>query len=189
MSATSSFTRAPPGYIDDDAIDRDALTHALAQYHGVLSADAASDERFEMSQSIADFRIRSVMCAPLINSDGRVLGVLQVDTLNQRHRYQPADLEVLASVAAQAANAIDNAQLHERAVQQRALERDLELAQQVQQSFLPQTRPEPPGYQFFDFYQAGFTHTRNGQWQQKKCRHHAGEYCQRDHDAPSFHIG
>ena len=32
----------------------------------ILSADAASDARFEMSQSIADFRIRSMMCAPLV---------------------------------------------------------------------------------------------------------------------------
>jgi serine phosphatase RsbU (regulator of sigma subunit) len=89
----------------------------------------------------------------LIVSDGRALGALQIDTLNQRHRFQPADLEVLASVAAQAAIAIDNAQLHERAIQPRAMEKELELAQQVKQSFLPQSRPEPAGYRFYDFYQ------------------------------------
>ena len=138
---------------DTIRISRTIVSRVMDSREAVLSADAGSDERFEMSQSIADFRIRSVMCAPLVNSDGSVLGVLQVDTLNQRHRFEAVDLDVLASVAAQAAIAIDNAQLHERLVQQRALERELELAQQVQQGFLPQTRPELPGYQFFDFYQ------------------------------------
>ena len=138
---------------DTIRISRTIVSRVMDSREAVLSADAGSDERFEMSQSIADFRIRSVMCAPLVNSDGSVLGVLQVDTLNQRHRFEAVDLDVLASVAAQAAIAIDNAQLHERAIQQRALERELELAQQVQQGFLPQTFPELPGYQFFDFYQ------------------------------------
>ena len=119
-----------------------------------MSADAASDSRFEMSQSIADFRIRSMMCAPLIDSDNQAFGVLQIDTLDQRSRFQPEDLEVLASVAAQAAIAIDNAQMHETAMRQQALERDLELAQAVQRGFLPEQPPNVSGYHFFDFYRA-----------------------------------
>lgn len=140
---------------DEDTIriSRTIVNQVMELREAILSADAASDERFEMSQSIADFRIRSVMCAPLINSDGDVLGVLQIDTLNQRHRFQPSDLEVLASVASQAAIAIDSARLHERAMQQQDLQRQLELAQQVQQRFLPQSRPEVAGYEFYDFYQ------------------------------------
>jgi serine phosphatase RsbU (regulator of sigma subunit)/pSer/pThr/pTyr-binding forkhead associated (FHA) protein len=138
---------------DTIRISRTIVSQVMDSREAVLSADAGSDERFEMSQSIADFRIRSVMCAPLVSSDNGVLGVLQVDTLNQRHRFQPTDLDVLASVAAQAAIAIENAQLHERVVQQRALDRELQLAQQVQQSFLPQSRPQLSGYQFSDFYQ------------------------------------
>ena len=36
----------------------------------ILSADAASDAGFDTSQSIADLRIRSMMCAPLVDSEG-----------------------------------------------------------------------------------------------------------------------
>src|SRR5260221_10071278 len=72
------------------------------------------------------------MCAPLINSDGNPLGAIQIDTMDQRSRFQKDDLDVLASVASQAAIAIDNAQLHEDALKQRELNRDLELAHKVQ---------------------------------------------------------
>jgi serine phosphatase RsbU (regulator of sigma subunit) len=139
---------------DDETIriSRTVVNQVMESREAVLSADAATDERFEMSQSIADFRIRSMMCAPLVTSDGDVLGVLQIDTLDQKKRFQAADLEVLVSVAAQAAVAIDNARLHDRAVLQQAMQRELEVAHQVQQSFLPQVRPKPEGYQFYDFY-------------------------------------
>ena len=133
-------------------VSRTIVNQVMESREAVLSHDASSDERFEMSQSIADFRLRSVMCAPLINSDDSVLGVLQIDTFDQRHGFKLADLEVLASVASQAAIAIDNAQLHDQALQQRAHERELELANEVQKSFLPQSRPQVPGYQFCDFY-------------------------------------
>jgi serine phosphatase RsbU (regulator of sigma subunit) len=119
----------------------------------ILSADAASDARFEMSQSIADFRIRSMMCAPLVNGDGRSIGVLQLDTSDHRGRFQQDDLDVLAGVASQAAIAIDNAQLHEAAIRQHQIERDLKLAHKVQQGLLPSAPPKVEGYHFFDFYE------------------------------------
>src|SRR6185436_11545559 len=87
----------------------------------ILSADASSDSQFAMSQSIADFRIRSMMCAPLIDSEGKAFGALQIDTLDQRSRFQKEDLELLVSIASQASISIDNAQLHENALRQRAL--------------------------------------------------------------------
>jgi len=49
---------------------------------------------FDGSQSIADFRIRSMMCAPLIDTAGTALGIIQIDTLDQRSRFQASDLDV-----------------------------------------------------------------------------------------------
>jgi serine phosphatase RsbU (regulator of sigma subunit) len=106
-----------------------------------------------LCQSVADFRIRSMMCAPLVNTEGKSLGVLQIDTVDQRKRFQPNDLEVVVSVAAQAGIAIDNAQMHENALRQQSLERDLQLAREVQRSFLPEKHPELDSYEFFDYYQ------------------------------------
>src|SRR5205085_1371889 len=119
----------------------------------ILSADASTDQRFDQSESIADLRIRSVMCAPLVDNEGNALGVIQIDTGDQRHRFSQDDLDVLASVASQAAVAVDNAQLHEQALRQQAVERDLLLAHKVQRGLLPSQPPHIPGYHFFDFYE------------------------------------
>jgi hypothetical protein len=134
-------------------ISRTIIRHVMESKEAILSADAASDERFEMSQSIADFRIRSMMCAPLLDSEGQAFGALQIDTLDQRQRFTKEDLELLVSTASQAALAIQQAQLHEQALRQREFERDMVLAHEVQRGFLPDHRPELAGYEFFDYYQ------------------------------------
>lgn len=133
-------------------ISRTIVEEAMTTKKAILSADAASDERFGMAESIAEFQIRSMMCAPLIDSEGEALGVIQIDTLNQRSRFTDDDLEVLAAVASQASVAVDNAQMHDQMVAQRALERDLELASRMQRALLPASSPEADGYGFFDYY-------------------------------------
>jgi sigma-B regulation protein RsbU (phosphoserine phosphatase) len=138
---------------DTIRISRTIVNQVMETQEAILSADAATDSRFEMSQSIADFRIRSMMCAPLVDSEGHSMGVLQIDTLDQRKRFQSEDLEVLASVASQAGIAIHAAQMHENALKQRSVERDLEVAHEVQRGFLPETPPDVEGYAFFDYYE------------------------------------
>ena len=44
-------------------ISRTIVNEVMRSKQAILSADAAADSRFEMSQSVADFRIRSMMCA------------------------------------------------------------------------------------------------------------------------------
>ena len=139
---------------DTARISRTIVRRAMESKEAILSTDATSDSRFDMSQSLADMQIRSMMCVPLINAEGSALGVIQIDTVDQRSRFTDRDLEVLASVGAQAAIAIDNAQMHEHALRQRALERDLELAHRIQQGLVPSETPVLSGYHFFHFYQA-----------------------------------
>jgi len=134
-------------------ISRTIVNGVMTTKEAILSADAATDARFEMSESIVDFHIHSMMCVPLIGSDGQVLGVLQVDTLDPRHRFDEEDLEVLASVACQAAISVENAQLHEVALQEEVLRRELALAHKVQRGFLPAAPPRLEAYEFFDFYE------------------------------------
>ena len=135
-------------------ISRTIVEEAMRSRKAILSADAASDERFGMAQSIADYSIRSMICAPMVGGDGQALGVIQIDTLNQRARFTDEDLEVLAGVASQAAVSLDNAMMHEQVVVQRAMQHDLELARRMQRTLLPSKPPQVPGYFFFDYYQA-----------------------------------
>ncbi|MGC6449064.1 MAG: SpoIIE family protein phosphatase [Pirellulaceae bacterium] len=135
-------------------ISRTIVNHVIDLREAVLSADAASDQQFDASQSIADFQIRSMMCAPLFDVDGEPIGVLQVDTLERNKQFNEEDLEVLVSVATQAGIAIDNARLHDDALAQAAIKKDLELAAKVQAGFLPNERPHLDGYDFYDYYKA-----------------------------------
>ena len=140
-------------HADTIRISRTIVNTVMNGKEAILSADAASDSRFLMSDSIVDFQIRSMMCAPLVGSDGRVLGVIQIDTLDQRNRFTRDDLDVLASVAVQAAFAVENAELHETALREQALARELAVAHQVQRGLLPSSPPTLAEYDFFDFYE------------------------------------
>ena len=60
---------------------------------------------------------------------------------------------MLVSVACQAAFAVENAQLHEAAMHDQALKRELAVAHEVQRGFLPSAAPRIPEYDFFDFYE------------------------------------
>ena len=139
---------------DDELIrvSRTIVNYVLDRKQAVISSDAGNDNRFDMSQSVADFRIRSLMCAPLVDSEGNTLGVIQLDTLRRTTGFNEQDLEVLSVVALQASLAIENERLHLNAEVQREMRRDLELAHEVQHGFLPQSRPVIPGYTFYDYY-------------------------------------
>ena len=91
------------------SIARKAVTEKVA----LLSDNAGEDQRFG-GQSILMQQVRSAICAPLIGSEDRVLGVLYVDTPSITHRFGDEDLEFLVAFAGIAAVAIENSQFAER---------------------------------------------------------------------------
>jgi serine phosphatase RsbU (regulator of sigma subunit) len=142
-----------PGLTETVRVSRSIVSRVMASKEAILSADAASDARFQMAESIVDFQLRSVMCVPLINSEDQAMGVIQIDTADQRNRFNREDLDLLASVACQAAIAVENADLHETALRQQAMDRELGVAHDVMRGFLPAARPRIDAYDFFDFYE------------------------------------
>jgi len=134
-------------------ISRTVVNSVMAAKEAILSADAASDARFELSESIVGFQLRSLMCVPLIGSEGNALGAIQIDTVNPRSRFSRDDLDVLAAVACHTAFAVENAQLQEAALQKRLLDHELAVAHEVQRSLLPPRSPNIPGYEFFEYYE------------------------------------
>lgn len=140
-----------------DWISRTLVDRAMSTREAILSSDAANDPRFRDSaanRSSVLLRIRSVACVPLIDSRGKALGVVQLDTQDNRTPFDQKDLDLLVTVARLAAFAIENARLHEVELKKRSLDRDLAIAHEVQRRFLPQRPPEIKGYQFFQFYEA-----------------------------------
>jgi sigma-B regulation protein RsbU (phosphoserine phosphatase) len=130
------------------------VRRCLESAQAFLSDDASRDDRVQLSQSVVDFRIRSVMCVPLCTPEGKAFGVIQLDTQDRSKKFTQEDLKLLWGVANTAAIAMDNARLHHEAVARERLNRDLELAKQMQMNFLPRTLPNVPGYEFFAYYKA-----------------------------------
>ena len=118
----------------------------------VISSDASADDRFDLSQSVVDFQIRSIMCAPLINSQDESIGVVQLDTLRSSIVFSEEDLELLATIARQASLTIQKADLFEEAKRSREMGQDLALANELQTRFLPQKAPKVDAYSFSSFY-------------------------------------
>lgn len=148
-------TRVRRGSEDDAvAVSMTVVRQAMESAQGLLSQNALEDSRFKESTSLRGLQIRSVMCAPLVGHDGSALGVIQIVTRGSDVVFNNDDLDLLVSVASQAALAIENAELHEQLLVQREFERDLEFATQVQLGFLPKSRPRVPQYGFSDYYEA-----------------------------------
>jgi serine phosphatase RsbU (regulator of sigma subunit)/pSer/pThr/pTyr-binding forkhead associated (FHA) protein len=136
-------------------ISRSIVNFVIGQKRAVLSQDAGNDKDLPTAASIADLKIRSVMCVPLLTPDGQALGIIQLDT-SDRKQFLQDDLDVLAAVAGQAAIALQNATLHESLLARERLDRDLKIAEQVQKRFLPQSLPKIAGYEFFAYYHATY---------------------------------
>ena len=149
-------TRTRRGNDDTTArFSRKIVFRCLETGEAVLSEDASADKRFDLSQSIADCRIRSVMCAPMMSrTTGKALGVIQLDTQDRFKKFTQEDLRLLIAVAGQAAVALENARMAQTLVARAGLERDLQTARQVQMSFLPKKPPQVPGYEFYSFYES-----------------------------------
>lgn len=141
---------------DDEAvrISRTIANTVMDSQKAILSRDAADDSRFDMSASMVDFKIRSMMAAPLVNAGGRSIGIIQIDSLRQAMTFTQDDLEILVTVAGQASLAMQKYELFRNAEETRRMERDLELAREVQLRFLPESPPSIPGYNFYAFYRA-----------------------------------
>jgi sigma-B regulation protein RsbU (phosphoserine phosphatase) len=85
-----------------------------------------------------------------ILSDGEARGVLVVGDKESRKGvgpFRPEDRRTLELLANQAAIALDNAELHRQALEKERLEREVELASQIQRQILPTAPPELPGYE------------------------------------------
>jgi sigma-B regulation protein RsbU (phosphoserine phosphatase) len=128
-------------------ISRSVVERVAQEGQPILASDAQRDERFSARRSVMVLGLRSILCVPLKIKD-QVLGVVYVDNRLQIGIFTEADLELLTAIASSAAIAIENARLYQVAVDKGRLERELQMAREVQSSLLPQETPQVPGWEF-----------------------------------------
>jgi serine phosphatase RsbU (regulator of sigma subunit) len=87
-----------------------------------------------------------MMASPLVWR-GETLGIVYLDSKGIAAFTKP-DVELLSGICAQAAVALGNARLHQQLLEKKRLEQDLQLAERIQQSFLPRRIPKMEGFTF-----------------------------------------
>jgi serine phosphatase RsbU (regulator of sigma subunit) len=135
-------------------LSRTILNKVLQEKTGILSADAANDARFNASESISNFTIRSMMCVPMLGLDGNPMGVINVDTQNPLNQFQKDDLDLLMAVAGQAALSYESARLLVTYMEKQKQDNEMNIARNVQRALLPEQLPTVEGYDFFASYEA-----------------------------------
>jgi serine phosphatase RsbU (regulator of sigma subunit)/pSer/pThr/pTyr-binding forkhead associated (FHA) protein len=131
---------------------RTVVRRAFETGQSFLTEDATMDTSLGSAASIAEIRIRSAMCVPMIGMEGQTLGAIQVDTLDRGRKFTQDDLHLLTIVGNLAGVAVQKAHLYEQNLQRQREEKEIELARKVQLGLLPQKPPEIPGYEFYSYY-------------------------------------
>ena len=120
----------------------------VAQRRRILNVpDAYADERFNRDvDRKTGYRTRSILTVPLLDPDGELIGVAQV--LNKHDGpFDNRDERIAEAMGSLAAVAIKRSRLIEHQIVREKLERDLQLARNIQQRTFPKQLPQLAGYE------------------------------------------
>jgi serine phosphatase RsbU (regulator of sigma subunit) len=131
----------------DFNISRGIVEQVAREASPLLTSNAQLDQRFDTRASVKLYGLRSVLCVPIIQK-GKTLGVIYVDNRFQNGIFTSEDLDLLSSIASSAGIAIDNARLYRIAVEKGRMERELQMAREVQISLIPTATPILDGWEF-----------------------------------------
>lgn len=89
-------------------------------------------------------------CVPLLSGDN-LMGIYGVGQKKSGEYYSREDIALLETVGRQAGVALQNAQLHKELSNQARIQRDLEIASQIQQRLLPRQDPKISGLEIVSY--------------------------------------
>ena len=148
------------------------LTSAESSAAGVIAGVGAP---YRIPHALDMFGAATLLGLPLI-AKGTMVGLMIVDLPDGATSASLADprrMNILTGTAQQAALAIETARLQADSVLRQRMERELEVAQGIQRSFLPQQLPNVPGWELAVFYRAArqvggdfydFIPLKSGKW-------------------------
>jgi len=121
-------------------VSKSIMNMAFEQSLAVLTSDAALDPRFKGRESIINSGIHSAICVPLYNNK-EVIGIIYADRISLLQEFREDDLRLLTLLSNLAAIKIENAMLIEQSIEKEKMEREMQLAAQIQKDFLPKAAP------------------------------------------------
>ncbi len=106
--------------------------------------EVQNDPRF-YGDIIDDFHTANLICVPLHNPNGEIIGVLEAINRKGGLSFTDTDLPLFTALADHVAIALERARLYAEELERQRLEQQLTLARQIQQGFLPETMPRYEG--------------------------------------------
>lgn len=150
--------RGKVGQPEEVRISRTVMDEVIKNGKSVLTSDAQHDPRYA-SQTMALLGIRSVLAVPLSVKVEEVFGLIYADSPTYESTFTEEHLNILTTLASVASIRVENARLLEERFQRERMERELELATEIQQRFQPSAPPTVEGYEFqgisFSCYEIG----------------------------------
>ncbi len=125
-------------------LDTQLIGWMLKHKRPLLVNDLAGDKRFTIVEGEGQ-TIRSVLSAPLLFK-GNMIGLLNVFNKKPRGGFTEADRRLLAIIATQSAQIIENARLYEEEQALLRMQEEMRLAYKIQMGLLPREPPEVVGY-------------------------------------------
>jgi sigma-B regulation protein RsbU (phosphoserine phosphatase) len=113
---------------------------SISEGVSIVVNDPASDPRFLNTAAMSGYDTKSLLVIPLRGSDEKVIGALQA--LNKPGGFQSEDVELLGLAATYAANALETQRLRNEAVAARLVQKEIEIASNVQRHLFPQHLPK-----------------------------------------------
>src|SRR3954453_164881 len=139
-------------------ISRTVMDEVLKNGKSVLTSDAQHDPKFA-SQTMILMGIRSVLAVPLSVDERNIFGMIYADCPTPEATFTEEHLDILTTLASVASIRVENATLLDERIQRERMERELELATEIQQRFQPSAPPKVDGYEFqgisFSCYEIG----------------------------------
>ena len=128
-------------------MDRGIAGEVATTGKGINIPDPYNDSRFNPDfDRKSGFVTKSLLTLPLVGHDGKIVGVIQV--LNKLGGpFSDRDERLLSALGAQAGVAIERQGLLEQYAVKQRIERDLNIAREIQQGLLPKTPPDLPGFE------------------------------------------
>ncbi len=142
---SEAYLHKGPIMLRQSGVDREALEGNV-----VYIPDIATDPRIIYRDDGRREGIVSVLCTALIYKD-RPIGVLRVYSA-ERKEFSDFEVKLLQSISGQAAAAIENARLQQETVEKERLQRQVQIAAEVQRRMIPAGAPVVPGFDIAALY-------------------------------------
>jgi serine phosphatase RsbU (regulator of sigma subunit) len=146
MKIAVAKQRGKEDQLTEVRISRTVMEEVMVNGKSVLTSDAQHDPKFA-SQTMALLGVRSVLAVPLSVNEFEVFGIIYADSPTYENTFSEEHLNILTTLASVASIRVENARLTEERFERERMERELELATEIQQRFQPSAPPQMDGYE------------------------------------------